>query len=190
MRKQSRALKREGNLPVACFSPGSKQGTTQKDRALWESREGKWAGPWVSYGGSWGQSIPSQLNFPGMQLLMHSPVELQEKKIKVVLISSNMNKKEEALPCHCITLLAYEKKERRISFNPTQEESCLFLILNSKPLHKEKEGKLALALSSHNLRHTNSAWFYQETLPTDPIPYRAEQKLSWLRHFSNARGLC
>jgi len=47
--------------------------------------------------------------------------------------------------------LAYEKKERRISFDPTQEESCLFLILNSKPLHKEKEGKLALALARHTL---------------------------------------
>lgn len=74
------------------------------------------------------------------------------KKIKVVLISSNMKKKkEEALPCHCITLLAYEKKERRIYFYPTQEEPCLFLILNSKPLHKEKESKLTLALSSHAL---------------------------------------
>lgn len=41
------------------------------------------------------------------------------KKIKVVLISSNMKKKkkkEEALPCHCITLLAYEKKERKNLF--------------------------------------------------------------------------
>lgn len=59
------------------------------------------------------------------------------RKIKVVLISSNV-KKVEALPCHSIALLAYGKKGGRISFDPTQEEPCLFLILNSKPMHKEK----------------------------------------------------
>lgn len=48
------------------------------------------------------------------------------------------------MPFHCFIGLW---KERRISFDPTQEEPCLFLILNSKPVHKEKETKLAVALS-------------------------------------------
>lgn len=51
------------------------------------------------------------------------------------------------MPFHC--LVAYGKKERRISFDPTQEEPCLFLILNWKPMHKEKENKLAIALFKH-----------------------------------------
>lgn len=76
------------------------------------------------------------------------------KKIKVVLISSNMKKKKKKRRHYRATALLYwltKRKKERIYFYPTQEEPCLFLILNSKPLHKEKESKLTLALSSHAL---------------------------------------
>lgn len=118
----------------------------QTDKALFEeSGEGKISQP---MGELWWQLRPEH-SF-SIEFSWHAASNVCSprtvRKIKVVLISSNM-KKEEALPCHSIALLAYGKKERRISFDPTQEEPCLFLILNSKPMHKEKKTKVAIALS-------------------------------------------
>lgn len=121
----------------------------QIDKALFEeSGEGKISQPVSELWWQLRSEHSFQLNFPGMQLLICSPLELQEK-IKVVLMSSNM-KKEEALPWHSIALLFYRKKERRIYFDPTQEP-CLFLILNSKPRHKEKETKLVVTPPSNHM---------------------------------------
>lgn len=48
------------------------------------------------------------------------------------------------MPFHCFIGLW---KERRIPFDPTQEEPCLVLVVNSKPVHKEKETQLAASLT-------------------------------------------
>lgn len=74
-----------------------------------------------------------------MQLLMHSPLELQGK-IKVVLTSSSLKKKkkEETLSGHSIALLAYGKKEAFL-FIPHKKNHVWFLLWIQNPCRKKRK---------------------------------------------------
>lgn len=131
-REQSRAQQKEwqpGGLLSALLCMRHEAVPRQIDKALLEeSGEGKISQP---MGELWQQLRPKH-SF-SIEFSWHAASNVfspkTTRKIKVVLISSNRKKGEGIMmPFHC--LVAYGKKERRISFDPTQEEPCLFLILN------------------------------------------------------------
>lgn len=114
-REQSRAQQREwqppGGLLSALLCVRHEAVPQQIDKALFEeSGEGKISQP---MGELWWQLRPEHSFL--IEFSWHAASNVfsprTARKIKVVLISSNMKKKEEALPCHSIALLAYGKKE-------------------------------------------------------------------------------
>lgn len=150
-REQSRAEHRErqppGGLLFTLFCVRHEVVPQQIDKALFEeSGEGNISQPVSEVAAEAGTFFSTEFSWHAAS---HTFSPRTARKIKVVLISSNIKRRRHYHGIPLLYCLIERKKKRRISFDPTQKP-CLFLILNSKPMHKEKEPKLvATPLSNH-----------------------------------------